>query len=622
MIHENYQRDKLRRIQDNKSRGGQTQRQYIPDEPQDLNDPKIVKANANAYLQLIMKDLKRLSSPYQLTLEPTVEAATSSPSTTTTTYTDNNLNDQPRMQQLKAMLYLFAISHPDAGYIQGMHEIASYCLYIVEIENEGTVANSSIFVQALSYWFTKQILTSLYIAYDVTIENDFTKNNKQTGNNYINNAVITRQPKISNNQLLQMSNRIVQYMARFDPMLYTTLQSTLSSSIPYQLIFTKWIRLLFGREVIASMTDSFLNNSNNGSTDITTKLSHVDTVIFLWDELFDAVAKISHKQHEQQITTDMSPLQIVAEYYCVARLWHHKYTIEHLQQHSATGNNYLLHWFMNIPPESVQQVQFIVQRMNYIIQRQYNLNLTDGSKDILPQFHAIPSEILAMTNRPSSIPSYPSDKSSTTSTISGMNSIWDAAPANSNSMGGPLSFLHNAAAIITSSDPTTTTKAFSSLTETIAAKTQSIQKLIAKEWEQVQSQIHLDNNPLFDTNIDDVNAKARNYSSSVQDSQGLYNLNYYEGGMNNAPITSSKDNSNGIFAYPERQHVAEDVSSKKVLSEQLQHSLNILQQYLSHQHEIAINQHVTTTIQSPPNNVWVALANIQQIQQVLQKEGR
>ena len=578
MIRESYQREKKA----NRSQSHHKQAyHYVPDEPQDPNDPSYIMANASAYIQLILKDLYRLPSPHSSNTKHTLSSTSSVDSGNVH---NNTIPLQGRMQQLQSILYIFAISHPNVGYMQGMHEIASYCLYVVEKEMMDVPAvtlptdrdtpnsisnNSSTNIEALAYWFTEQILMSLYIAYDVPVP--LMTNTMPT----LSTIGSSRQPPrmVSNtNQLLQMSNRILQGFVLIDPSLYTALQqSSVSASIPYQLIFTKWVRLLFGREITPTTTSTTTGtyidpdtNSNTNMNHMQQEMSHADIVIYLWDILLDASYRMSQKtqlyQHQNSTqttgTTILSPIQVVAEYFCAARLWHHKYTILHLQQHSSTTtNNYLLHWLMNVPPESIHQLQNIVVRMNYMIDHQYDNIYSPGSSSYqtnnykLPPFYPVSAETYAMIqpqSNSSPLPHSNNVPSLQQSTSSRYHPLWDVSTFGSagsdidkdSIIGGSQSFLHTAAAAFSGATSSTSVSdpllapSLSAFAETISAKTQSIQKLLTKEWEQVRAHLHQDNVQEQPSSIGGDRHSVNHASATTHSQQyNLYNLDYYNNGM-------------------------------------------------------------------------------------------
>jgi Rab-GTPase-TBC domain len=65
-----------------------------------------------AYHQLIAKNLHRLPHPHD----------------------DSNESQYRRIQVFGRVLYVYACAHATSGYVQGMHEIALYVLYALEVE--------------------------------------------------------------------------------------------------------------------------------------------------------------------------------------------------------------------------------------------------------------------------------------------------------------------------------------------------------------------------------------------------------------------------------------------------------------------------------------------------------
>ena len=540
-----YERDRRR----NKGRCGP----YIPDEPK--NDD--TSAVAIAYKQLITKDLLRLSSPHRN--ERTLESKS-----------EETLTE--RVRHLMYILFMFAISHPEAGYLQGMHEIASYCLYALETEEEFFLQKNDAFRAALSYWMTESIITSLYIAYDVTKADSVD----------MNLGIKIPKPFHQSTPLVQMSNRILQSLSLVDTTLYSILISS-SQAIPYQLIFTKWIRLLFSREIVACSS-----------------MTHSDTVLFLWDALFDVSHKLSQMTAFPSI--NVPTLQTVSERFCVARLWHHTNTIQHLHSSSRTANsNFLLHWLMNIPPEPVTEVQKILMRLNFIITSQFYKGVAPDTLKtqqlLLPPLNAVPADVLAMTV-PSMSRNHHVEVSSRQSTPQIRHNAWDSSSI------GAGSFFQSAAAALTSQKDHS--KALSSLAETITSKTQSIQKLITQEWENVQAQ-------LIDSPMYDCGAKSAetNHASSVprlfsaQQSvpskmQNTYNLDYYN------------TNPSGPVVRPQ--------SGNLKISERLQQSLQTIHEYVTGKEHQTPRLHAES--ESCQNrSIWDALAELQLLQQELYRNG-
>ena len=272
-----YRKEKARR----KRRGGTTTK-VVPEE--ELLDERELQAVA---LQIIDKDLARLPHPDQLHGTAVCTAF--------------------RKDILRQVLFLFSCwssssssssssnNNNNSGYQQGMHEIASYVLYAAELEE--TPVNQDLYADTFA--LLQVILTQLLPAYDM---------------------VVVEQPKAAaaDKPLEQMSQRILQQVAQHDPLLHQTWMSSSSlSSVPPQLIFTKWVRLLFSREVT--------------------------NVLSLWDAIF----------LQMTATTQQAlPLQQVAEAVAVARLLVHRAVLlEKHQQQADHHDSDLLHYLMNMPVE-------------------------------------------------------------------------------------------------------------------------------------------------------------------------------------------------------------------------------------------------------------------------------
>lgn len=109
-------------------------------------------------------------------------------------------------EALRTVLYVYHCRHPDPGYRQGMHEVASNLLLVLEEPSE-------------VYAFLDVLLHDIAVAYDV---------------------------QSTHHPLEQMSRRILSMTARVDSQLWERLESV---GVPPAIYLTKWIRLLFGREV-------------------------------------------------------------------------------------------------------------------------------------------------------------------------------------------------------------------------------------------------------------------------------------------------------------------------------------------------------------------------------------
>jgi len=203
------------------------------------DEPLSSTEQAQVWLQIIGKDLARLTPP------------------------DAVYNTQVSSMMRKDLLtqLLFVLAHyfhtKLGGYQQGMHEVASYCLYVLELE--GQPLNVS-----MAYFLCRAcIVPSGY------------------------------------GDALTISQRISSRLQQEDAQLH---QAFLDLQVPTPLLFAKWIRLLFAREIYA--------------------------VLELWDVLF---AQQSHA------------LEVTLECAAVARLIRHRATF--------FGVDDRLHWLMNMPVE-------------------------------------------------------------------------------------------------------------------------------------------------------------------------------------------------------------------------------------------------------------------------------
>lgn len=130
--------------------------------------------------------------------------------------------EETRIANLKEILYIYAQEHPKMGYRQGMHEIASYLLYALEVD-QPLYPNNPLFESILSTAFAllETTLDQMHTAYDASGEQS----------------------------LQRMSHSILGKIHQNDPNLFRHL--TTSPHIPPPPIYcTRWVRLLFSREVV------------------------------------------------------------------------------------------------------------------------------------------------------------------------------------------------------------------------------------------------------------------------------------------------------------------------------------------------------------------------------------
>ena len=127
-----------------------------------------------------------------------------------------------RITSLREVLYIYAQEHPEIGYRQGMHEIASYLMYVLELEHQ-EYPNHPLFDEILPicYNLLDRVLNQLRTAYDAS----------------------------GGKSLQQMSVTILGKILQNDNPLYHHLTS--NSNIPPPPIYcTRWVRLMFSREVV------------------------------------------------------------------------------------------------------------------------------------------------------------------------------------------------------------------------------------------------------------------------------------------------------------------------------------------------------------------------------------
>jgi TBC1 domain family protein 5 len=162
-------------------------------------------------LVIIEKDLKRLPHP---TDSKQPYGAISPP--------DNSPEQEARITSLREVLYIYAQEHPSMGYRQGMHEIASYVMFLLELEHQ-QYPDHPLFNPILPVCFAllERILDQLKTAYDAS----------------------------GGKSLQQMSVAILGKILQNDPQLYNHL--TTNPNIPPPPIYcTRWVRLMFSREVV------------------------------------------------------------------------------------------------------------------------------------------------------------------------------------------------------------------------------------------------------------------------------------------------------------------------------------------------------------------------------------
>jgi hypothetical protein len=187
-----------------RKRGMAVEKRVIEDEAVDSD------ADTRATLHVIDKDIHRLPPP------PSADS-------------DKLLPTETRHSVLRQVLFIYHCQNSQPGYRQGMHEIASYILYTLEVD-----CVDPHHLAADCYTTVQHILDEIKISYDVPV------------------------PPIYDPKPLEvMSRRILSVVHQHNAALHSCLHEL---SCPPQLYLTKWIRLLFSREVyqVLELWDFFM----------------------------------------------------------------------------------------------------------------------------------------------------------------------------------------------------------------------------------------------------------------------------------------------------------------------------------------------------------------------------
>lgn len=438
----------------------------------------------------------------------------------------------PPIEALSRILLVFALEEPHMGYLQGMHEIAAFVWTAVTMEQDenGSDSPKSIasIVEATCFTLTRTLLTQISASYDT-------------------------QP--TDNPLTAQSQRIVEYLRP-----WSALHQRLCDAfvhIPSQLVFTKWMRLLFSREV-----------------------STPDLVFPLWDGLFQAAAAQSS-----------CSLQTTIEAMAAARLWQHG---EHILRQLSHDDDALLQWFMNIPPET--DVQMWIRRMRVLL-RQIE---EDPSLDTPPVVTA------PMGVPPQRVPSLPQQLPSS-------RGMYVSTTASAQPLGNS-GFPPSSSAAMLSSSSSALSSQFSSFTEKLAAQTQSFSNFLSQEWDSLQQQ------PPPQPVMSQQQQQQQQYNLDYYPRQQLPTSPLHSMQHNSdarrittatTPEVSSTILSRGSNTAP-LHHLPSNASttnSTTTVSERLQHSILQLQQF-------AVQVEQQAGVRVPPN-VWTALADLSQLQEEL-----
>jgi len=262
-------------------------------------------------LDIIDKDLHRLPSP-----DITTSAGGNNSNTTSTDKDSNRIPFPTRnivsweceaeratwLVALKELLYVFAQENPNIGYRQGMHEIASYLWLALQLDRQAYLEQSQsqesttateessdpvallLFDRASSYRMLRSILSNIRQAFDVKVASN---------------------SRPLEDMAYSILAKLHQQHAHFGvPDRITPLLQSLS--VPPQLYCTKWIRLVFSREVVGAQNvillwDVFIRIVSEGWEWMAVLESAAAARILLCrDQLFGASGVASPFQSHQQ----------------------------------------------------------------------------------------------------------------------------------------------------------------------------------------------------------------------------------------------------------------------------------------------------------------------------------
>lgn len=190
-------------------------------------------ANSLPQLSIIDKDLQRLPSPN------VTEVVEGGIRITTTWSTPEQ--QAAWMDALREVLYIFAQENSHIGYRQGMHEVASYLWLVLVLDRQRLVAMAATtshdpsmlalaFDRPAVYTMLRSIMGHVRQAFDVKVASN------------------SRPLEDMSQTILFKIQQYYHHSSRPDrlsPLLR-------SLSVPPQLYCTKWIRLLFSREVVGA----------------------------------------------------------------------------------------------------------------------------------------------------------------------------------------------------------------------------------------------------------------------------------------------------------------------------------------------------------------------------------
>jgi Rab-GTPase-TBC domain len=575
---------------------GKHMERHMEEDGGDHHDPRVERA---VTLQIIDKDLARLPPPPPPT--PTSPAVLSSE----LTLSKHVFNKRKAI--LRRVLHCFHCqTHPTPGYRQGMHEIASYLLYALEQEETTTAQQQSddddddddataTLLGAQVYSMLHAILMSILPAYDVSSQQHPNSSNSISPTN---NQPAEQQQNLQQQHQHQhhhqggggvhdthkpldgVSRRILAQVALHDAVLCRRLQVDLQ--VPAQLYLTKWIRLLYSREVASSQ------------------------VLHFWDSLFELL------NPSTTTTSLMSVLETVA----AARLllWRGRLHVPPPlpcgQQHDDHDT---LHLLMNLPMETTESTREWLQLSRQMIR--YNQSRqslwSTCVKDqptlpivTLPPLTVVPGVVahsppLATANSPSMTMNNTTTTSTfTTARMSLPATVFGAAASSSS---------HNNN---TSNNPMMDRFSFTSvrqnLEQTVKSTTHSIGQRLHQEWENLAGDLGA-------AATTTVPGGITSYATGAADAYNVAYRNDDAMTLLDPPVpparaaaTSAPSNKNSLFLLQQQQHAA--------WARQLQVQTATLQSFLiqiEQEHERHHGSNLNQNHNRVPPIVWEALATLE-----------
>jgi hypothetical protein len=361
-----------------------------------------------------------------------------------------------------------------------------------------------------------------------------------------------------------------------------------SSHVPPTLLFAKWLRLLFSREVAGS---------GSGAEEGDDYLP----VLRLWDDIFAVTA-----QHRVSLLE-------TAEALAAARILRHGVLNQTVQQPPLGGQQQQQqqqqhYWFLNLAPETDLKSWMETARalLAYEKNPQTVISLPTPPPPPRPMPPSNSAAPIQTPQRPISF--VPQQHAGT-------------VPGRSTSAVGLFSTPQQPGDLVA----TTTRFSFSNVKEQLASRTKSIQKALVQEWENL-------NNPNLDHQPPDTSGRRGERRSSSEDyDDAQYNLDYhpryddplrgYDPSASSLAAAASANRQEYHDRQRNRHHPHRSSAASKETSQQeppwavrLQSRLSTLQDFVTGLQRQGL---------PVPPQVWEALADLQVLQQdMMRQDGR